>query len=377
MASRLYPTTRRLFEQVVWFLSILDLQAMGTPTAVALCALYVSGLILLDRRQTPWRMQDWLPARCHDALNRLLRVMPVSTRALMCALALFAKGLGLSGGYLCVEDVIVEKTYSRLLAWAGSTFSFALKRKVWGLHIVLLTWRAGIWRIPVALRLWRPAKSRSPARYRTKLQLVQEMLLDLLPLRLPFEYVAFDTNYTAGWFTKWLTRCGILWVGTLDPKTTVHYQGKRYSAGLLTATLKLRWRKRLGLRARAVCVYAPKYGTLRLVVSRNPHGNYECILTNDLQADLTRVVVRKRSRWSIETVFRDSKQFAGWSACQCRTDQAWVRHVALVMVAFVALQAFRRHSEETLGAVQDRLERQCLLGYMQTPAPLKAKDALI
>jgi hypothetical protein len=96
--------------------------------------------------------------------------------------------------------------------------------------------------------------------------------------------------------------------------------------------------KRLGLRAAATSVYAPKYGSsLRLVVSRNPHGNREYIVTNDSGADLDTVVERKMSRcWSVETLFfRDTKQFAGLEACQCRVDQAMVRHVVgLVLLAF-------------------------------------------
>jgi hypothetical protein len=80
---------------------------------------------------------------------------------------------------------------------------------------------------------------------------------------------------------------------------------------------------------------------LRLVVTRNRHGNYEYLATNELTADLARVVARKQSRWNVETIFRDTKQSAGLGACQCWTDAAMVRHVALVLVAFVVLQQLR------------------------------------
>lgn len=51
---------------------------------------------------------------------------------------------------------------------------------------------------------------------------------------------------------------------------------------------------------------------LRLVVTRNPHSNREYIVTNDPRADLTTGVIRKRNRWSIEMIFRDSKQLGDW-----------------------------------------------------------------
>ncbi|MBN1220603.1 MAG: hypothetical protein JXM69_16910 [Anaerolineae bacterium] len=90
--------------------------------------------------------------------------------------------------------------------------------------------------------------------------------------------------------------------------------------------LKLKWRTRLGLRARALTVFAPRYGHLRLVVTRNCHGNYDYLVGNDQRLDLTTMVQRKQSRWSVETVFRDSKQSANLAACQCWVDQAMVRH---------------------------------------------------
>ena len=118
--------------------------------------------------------------------------------------------------------------------------------------------------------------------------------------------------------------------------------------------LHLKWRAQLGLRAVAVQVYAPTYGYLRLVVTRNRHGNYEYLVTNGLDADLTTVVERKRSRWSIETIFRDTKQYAGLAACQCWVDQAMVRHACFVLLTSVVLQMMRVHPNESVAAVKER-----------------------
>jgi len=38
------------------------------------------------------------------------------------------------------EDVIIEKAFAKKLPWAGWTYSFAKKRKVYGLHVVVLLW---------------------------------------------------------------------------------------------------------------------------------------------------------------------------------------------------------------------------------------------
>jgi hypothetical protein len=84
----------------------LGIERVGSPTAAVLIALYVTGLILLDGRQTQTRVTRFLPGRCHDALNRLLRVMPLSTRVLMGLLIAQARACH-EEGYLCLDDVVV------------------------------------------------------------------------------------------------------------------------------------------------------------------------------------------------------------------------------------------------------------------------------
>jgi SRSO17 transposase len=110
---------------------------------------------------------------------------------------------------------------------------------------------------------------------------------------------------------------------------------------------------------------------LRLVVTRNRHGNLEPVVTGDLGADLTRVVERKFSRWSVETLFRDTKQSAGLGACQCWTDQAMVRHVALVLLAFVVLQRLRVDPAEPVGTVKERWQLAVTRQGELPPPPLK------
>ena len=100
------------------------------------------------------------------------------------------------------------------------------------------------------------------------------------------------------------------------------------------------------------------------------------LATNDLDHDLATIVLRKRSRWSIETLFRDAKQFSGLAACQCRVDQALVRHVAFVLIAFIVLQRLRLHPKETLGEVKDRLQRELITGGLPAPAALRGKAAI-
>ena len=380
MALRLYRTTRRLYLQVEGALRRLQVQVAvgGNPTAFGLIALYVTGLVLLDTRQTQPRISAALPGRGHDALNRLLRTMPLSTRALVGGLIAFARHLSQrpgTPGYVCVDDVVLEKPFAKRLPWAAWTYSHAKKQKVYGCHVVLLSWTsdpAGTWRIPVAFRLWRPKRSCAPGRYQKKTELVVAMLREVVASGCPAAYLVGDTAYTGGAVSKTAARLGLVWVGTLAPRTTVVWRGRRRQVRELAATLTLKWRPKLGVRALALAVYAPALGQVRLVVLKNEHGNFEYLVTNDPACDLARLVQRKRSRWRIETIVRDTKQAAGLGACQCWVDQALVRHVALVFLAFVVLQVLRRAPRETAGAVKARWQDEVLRDGQTPPPPLRA-----
>ena len=261
------------------------------------------------------------------------------------------------------------------MPWAAWTYSFAKKRKVYGCHIVLVSWTSdptGRWRLPVAFRLWRPKRTCARGRYRKKTELVVAMLRELVAAGCPAAYLVGDTAYTGGCISKAAGRLGLSWVGTLSPRTTVVYRGQRQAVRELAGRLKLKWRAPLGVRAVALRVYAPAVGQVRLVVLRNEHGNFEYLVTNALATDLTRLVQRKRSRWRIETIFRDTKQLAGLGACQCWVDQALVRHVALVFLTFVVLQVLRRDPQETVGAVKARWQGDVLRDGQGPPQPLRA-----
>jgi hypothetical protein len=79
-----------------------------------LIALYEVGLIHLDGRQTQTPMARFLPGRCHDAPNRLLRLMPLSTRTLVGVLIAWGKRR-CQAGYFWLNDCVVEKAFAKKL----------------------------------------------------------------------------------------------------------------------------------------------------------------------------------------------------------------------------------------------------------------------
>src|SRR6516225_11766170 len=109
-------------------------------------------------------------------------------------------------------------------------------------------------------------------------------------------------------------------------------------------------------------VSLPEYGSVRLVVATNGQGGLDYIVSNDLHRRGKVLLHRKRSRWDIESCFRDTKQLTGLSACQCRVPQAMERHVALVLLAFVVLQQARHDPSQTVGESKRSLHLRMICG---------------
>ena len=372
MVSRLYPTTRYLYVQVHDVLTMLTVFELFTPTQFGLVCLYITGLILLDRKQTNTRITLYLPARCHDAVNRLLRVMPFSSRVVFGVCARFVKQLGVTG-YLSLDDVIVPKPFSKTLLWTTKLWSSSENRYVYGMQIVVLCWCWGSFKVPLAIRLWTSKQATSQRRYRTKLQLAQEMVIEVRAMNVPFTYIVFDGWYTAGWFAKWLNKCQIIWVGKAPKNMRVVYRRREMAMRDLPGRLRFKWRTILQMRAATAKVYLPKFGQVRLVVTINGRGKHDFIITNALDQDLCTIVLWKQSRWDIETLFRNGKQLAGLASCQCRTPQATVRHVTLVFFTCFVLDLLKTDPSQTTDGSKQMLQLQVITQGMRPPQPLQAR----
>jgi hypothetical protein len=69
--------------------------------------------------------------------------------------------------------------------------------------------------------------------------------------------------------------------------------------------------------------------------------------------------------------FRDTKQYAGLGACQCFTDAAMVRHVALVLLGFAVLQQLRPDPAEPIAGAKERWQLAVTRQGQRPPHPSK------
>jgi hypothetical protein len=107
--------------------------------------------------------------------------------------------------------------------------------------IVVLFWCNGTLRVPVAFRLWKPRQPCLRGEYRTKLQLAQEVLQEVLARGLRPTYVVFDAWHNARRFTRMLAPYRLAWVSVLKANAQVrpgHYycSGSRFANSLAKDT---------------------------------------------------------------------------------------------------------------------------------------------
>ena len=113
--------------------------------------IYLMALLYVTNITTCSAMADAFDSVSHDRLTRMLQGTWSGHTLLNLALrALFT----VTGGYLIVDDTVVEKPYARLLGEAAWGWSSKQRKVVFGVAVVLLVWTDGQVRIPLAYRRW-------------------------------------------------------------------------------------------------------------------------------------------------------------------------------------------------------------------------------
>ncbi len=243
-------------------------------------------------------------------------------------------------------------------------------------------------------------------RYRTKNELARCVLYRLTRKGLTGDYMTFDSWYASKENLNMLTRLGLVYYAAIPCSRTVtravrssdaapvtttalsvsavaalytardytpYPQGRLRAMGLMAALPGLTHQAKLVILKRQnwrqfLRRHLPADHPIQTRKAPDPNVY---LLTNNLDAPTYQVILRYRSRWTIEVMFRDLKQHVGLGACQHRSLEAVTTHVALVMVAYVCLQLLRQqHAPSThelpdhpmtIGDVKKQLQASVLL----------------
>jgi hypothetical protein len=288
---------------------------------------------------------DAFDSASHDQLTRMLQG-PWSGQTLfnLALRMLFT----IAGGYLILDDTVVEKPYARLLGEAAWVWSSKHRQVVFGVSVVLLVWTDGQVRIPLGYRVWHKGGA-------SKFALALELLSYARNrLKCKPQFVLFDSWYPSKQLLKRLRDYGWYFVGqlkknrTFDGRALHAYRHQPYwqAVGALSGGLKV-----------FVVRYRRKY-----------------YATNRLTFTAKEVRTLYRKRQEIEEVIKVLKSQLSLEACQVgyrrrgaaptqAPPRAQEHHIALCLVAYLLVERERLDQ----GVTWRKLKQHLILKGRQVP----------
>jgi putative transposase len=285
--------------------------------------IFLMALLYFTNITTCSAMSDAFDSVSHDQLTRTLQGTWSGHTLLNLALRLL---FTVAGGYLIVDDTVVEKPYARLLGEAAWVWSSKQRKVVFGVAVVLLVWTDGQVRLPVAFRLWYKG---GPSKFILALELLSYARNRL---RCKPQFVLFDSWYPSKPLLKRLGDYG--WYFVCQLKKNRRFEGRALS----------QYRQQPYWQATGYVS-----GDIKVFVVRYRRKYYA---TNRLSLSAQEVRSLYRKRQEVEEVMKVLKSQLSREACQVgyrRRGAALSRpqssapehHIALCLVAYLIVERER------------------------------------
>jgi hypothetical protein len=326
------------------------------PAKAVLCvAVYISGLVALEKKQTQSRIAETIGRVTHDALNRLTGELPTLCAQMAVGVISLITGI-YQPGYIILDDTVVPKPFSRLVAGVYIDYDHTQKRHIPCHRIVVVIWTNGVIYIPIAFAFWHHRDF--VRRYRTKNQIARILIYYVVRHHIPFSYLTFDNWYASKQNLRFFDKLNIRFVTRLRKNAWIIHENEKQKVQKL-AKYECRYYHRLESYVRRFEVKYPRFGTGYLAIVKNDKheepGRTKYLFTNDLSLTNTELVLRYRSRWHIEVFFRTCKQHFGLTACQAQMMPQVILHVRMVFLAYVLTQLLMADDSISVGEMQKHL----------------------
>lgn len=253
----------------------------------------------------------------HDSFTRMLH----QSFDYLFSLVSLTQATNLKGGYLIIDDTVIEKPYSSKLEDAIWAYSSSRKKCVFGYHLVLLIWTDGNKKIVIDYRI----HSKNSA---NKIDLALELLsyarnrLNLKP-----NFVLFDSWYSAKKILKRVKDYGWYFV------TRLKKNRKFGNSSLMKYKPNPYWiaKDQLGC-------------GLKVQVVRNGKVYYA---TNLMRLSKVEILQNYQVRQTIEEMNKLLK-FCGLNDCQARKLKAYNKHVQCTILALTLLEQESRRQNHSI-----------------------------
>ncbi len=340
-------SVKRIFEQVNSFI----------PKKIQL---YIKGLVLCEGKKTCTKLGEEMGVS-HDKINRCLQ-SKLTYEDQQFFLINLIKDLELdnSESYLIGDDTCLRH-YSKIMEGVGLMYSSIDKIIVRGHSLVVLCWSNGKITIPIAWDIYIPKGENELKAPRTKIQILQSLITQV-QLKIKFTNILLDGLYQSENMMVFLDDFNINFTMRLPKNRTIQHIEN-------TKAIKIKNNRHFKLQrnTRSYSWKAILHNKKRYIAAekrKNPQGDYETVyLVSNFDAHTKEYLKRYLLRWSIEQLFRTSKQSLGLGDCQARALSKQKIHIFSVFSAFAIAELIKLSANLKNTPDSVRLHRAIILRH--------------
>ena len=279
-----------------------------------------------------------------------------------------------------ILDDTIDQRVGYKIENISRVFDHVLRKVVFGFKILVLTYFDGTSSIPLDFSVHaekRLERKKAEAQFKkkvdprssggkrrkeitaSKIDMAIAMLKRAVKHGFRADYVLCDSWFSSKEFFQTIRGIagGTMHViaGVRNDKRKYAYQGQLFNANAIIAKLKTEGSehrcRQFNIRYFEAVVEYPDVGTAKLFICRYPHQRkWRVFVSTNAILSLMEMMKIYGIRWTIEVMFRETKQHLQLGRCQSRDFDAQIAHTTITLVLYTFLAYLKRvGSYETLG----------------------------
>lgn len=276
----------------------------------------------------------------HDVIQKIFAAAPISILELNLFLLSLAITHSKSGkeGWLIVDDTALAKIFAKVLEGLGLVHDSSESDSITGYKIVVLCWTNRIVTIPLACAFWLPEELKVKP-YKTKLDLARD-LIEIYKDKIDYKAVLLDGLYASFEMMEFFEKNNIFYYIRCPRNRKVK---SRPNSIEFKIGDNLAFKLKRNTRSKSfVAYFGEKMRYITAQKRKNRAGRYETVyIVSNEEVDALEAILIYAIRWSIEKVFRTTKQTLGLSDCLARSLLKQKLHVLSSFASYGILESIK------------------------------------
>lgn len=253
--------------------------------------------------------------------------------------------LGAIGFYLVADGTPLKQVYAGYRIARHGHICIKGRKNIPQNELIAIGLTNGIIYIPILWDIWVSPKVSKKRHYKSKPEILLNLLKRFLLLKIPVLTIMFDSFFTSKTIMKWLNKNGFTFTTRIKKNRTIFVDEKQY---MLTD---------YGLKENesVVCNLKGIKQPVKIVMFYHKDEIvYVCSSNISLSND--EIIAQYKSRWECEVFHRESKQKLGLESFQVEDWQKLVNHVGFVCLAYSLLTILRHKFGGSVGDMKFNLQ---------------------